>query len=64
MRALTLKELDEQIKRRKAELGISGRPSAPANSGRRRTESKRALLKKLKDTAEAQGRELPFKARL
>ena len=63
MRVLTVKELDDQIKRRKAELGIDGRPSAPANSGERRTDSKRALLKNLKETADAQGRELPFKAK-
>jgi hypothetical protein len=63
MRVLTLKELDDQIRQRKAELGIAGRPSAPANSGRHRTDSKRALLQKLKDAAMAQGRELPFKAR-
>ena len=62
MRFLTLKELDDQIRQRKAELGIVGRPSAPANSGRRRTDSKRALLQKLKETAASQGRELPFKA--
>ena len=63
MRVLTLKELYDQIKRRKAELGIVGRPTAPVNSGRRRTDSKRALLRKLKETADAQGRELPFKAK-
>jgi len=62
MRVLTLKELDGQIKRRKAELGIVGRPSAPANAGRHRTDSKRALLQKLKDAAEAQGWKPPFKA--
>ena len=63
MRILTFKELEDRIRRRKAELGIAGRPSAPANSGKRRTDSKRALLRNLKETAEAQGRELPFKAK-
>ena len=62
MRVLTLKELDDLIKRRKAELGIVDRPSAPPNSGQRRTDSKRALLQKLKDVAQAQGRKPPFKA--
>lgn len=63
MRVLTLKELDSQIKKRKAELGIVGRPSVSANSGQRRTDSKRALLQKLKDVAETQGRTLPFRAK-
>ena len=63
MRVLTVEELDDQIKRRKAELGIDGRPSTPVNSGKRRTDSKRALLRNLKEIAEAQGRDLPFKAK-
>lgn len=63
MRVLSLKELDDQIRQRKAELGIAGHPATPTNSGRRRTDSKRALLQTLKETADVQGRELPFKAK-
>ncbi|WP_088185451.1 hypothetical protein [Sphingobium sp. Z007] len=45
---ITLEELGRQIARRRAELGITD-ADIPRNSGARRTESKKALLKAIKD---------------
>jgi hypothetical protein len=45
---ITLEELGRQIARRRAELGITD-ADLPRNSGARRTESKKALLKAIKD---------------
>ncbi|RJG57379.1 hypothetical protein D0Z70_02785 [Sphingobium terrigena] len=46
--AVSLEELGRQIARRRAELGITD-ADIPRNSGTRRTESKKALLKAIKD---------------
>ena len=45
---ITLEELGRKIARRRAELGITD-AVMPRNSGTRRTESKKALLKAIKD---------------
>ena len=45
---ITLEELGQQIARRRAELGIID-ADMPRNSGTRRTASKKALLKAIKD---------------
>ena len=45
---ITLEELGRQIARRRAELGITD-ADIPRNSGARRTKSKKALLKAIKD---------------
>ncbi|MDF1734269.1 MAG: hypothetical protein P1U37_03220 [Minwuia sp.] len=52
----------EQLAKRKLELGIVIDPELCRNDGSRRTESKRALLQELADNAAAQGRTVPFKA--
>jgi hypothetical protein len=45
---ITLDELGRQIARRRAELGVTD-ADIPRNSGRRRTASKKALLKAIED---------------
>lgn len=45
---ITLDELGRQIARRRAELGIT-HADIPRNTGTRRTASKKALLKAIKD---------------
>ena len=47
-RIISMQELAEQIARRRAELGITD-ADIPRNSGLRRTASKKALLKAIKD---------------
>jgi hypothetical protein len=54
--------MERQIETRKAELGIVGTNYVAVNAGRRRTDSKRALLEVIRDTAQAQGRQPKFKA--
>ncbi|WP_417827735.1 hypothetical protein [Thalassospira sp.] len=62
MRRITLKELGESIERKKAELGYSGQDYVVRNSGKFRTESKRALLRNIEAAAKARGKEPTFKA--
>lgn len=62
MRKITIEEQKDWLERRKAELGISGDNFAPSNNGKRRTASKRALLDELRELAERDGQEPPFKA--
>ncbi|HUD92749.1 hypothetical protein [Sphingobium sp.] len=45
---IDMAELGQQITRRRAELGITD-ADIPRNSGARRTESKKVLLKAIKD---------------
>ncbi len=45
---ITLEELGRQIARRRAELGLTD-ADIPRNSGARRTASKKALLKAIRD---------------
>ena len=47
-RIISMQELAEKIARRRAELGITD-ADMPRNSGTRRTASKKALLKAIKD---------------
>ena len=47
-RIISMQELAEQIARRRTELGITD-ADIPRNSGLRRTASKKALLKAIKD---------------
>lgn len=58
----TLAEQAAWLAKRKAELGLTGRDYVPVNSGKRRTESKRALLDAIDREARARGVEPPFKA--
>ena len=60
----TLAEQSAFILKRKAELGITGRDYVPLNSGKRRTESKRALLEAIEREARARGQEPRFKANI
>jgi hypothetical protein len=62
MREITIQELAEQISRKKAELGYSGKDYVARNSGKYRTESKRALLRNIEAAAKARGEEPTFKA--
>ena len=62
MREITIEELAERINRKRAELGLSGTGDVLPNSGRRRTESKRALLRNIAAAAAERGEEPPFKA--
>ena len=62
MREITIEELAARISRKRAELGLSGTGDAQPNSGRRRTESKRALLRNIALVAAERGEEPPFKA--
>ncbi|KKW92965.1 hypothetical protein [Sphingobium chungbukense] len=47
-RVINMEEFGRQLARRRAELGITD-ADIPRNSGTRRTESKKALLKAIKD---------------
>jgi hypothetical protein len=62
MKVLQLEELTQHLEERKAQLGITGGVYMPLNSGRLRTESKRALLQAIRDNAAKQGREPLFAA--
>jgi|TARA_R110000803_G_scaffold146445_1_gene212212 hypothetical protein len=62
MREITIEELAARISRKRAELGLSGTGDVQPNSGRRRTESKRALLRNIALVAAERGEEPPFKA--
>lgn len=62
MREVTIEELAERIIRKKAELGYSGQDYVARNSGKYRTESKRALLRNIAAAAAERGEEPTFKA--
>ena len=64
MTRITLEEKARSLAQRKAELGIEGRDYVPVNSGARRTEAKRALLRTIEREARAQGVGLRFEARV
>ena len=51
MKRTTLKQQSEWVARRKAELGLTGNDYVAVNAGGRRTESKKALLEKIKEGA-------------
>jgi len=48
MTRTTLVDQAQALAKRKVELGLSGRGYVPANSGKRRTAGKRALLRRLR----------------
>ncbi len=62
MREITIEELAARISRKRAELGLPGTGDVQPNSGRRRTESKRNLLRNIARTAAECGEEPTFKA--
>lgn len=62
MKTIRLEDLARKIDQRKAELGIAGQDYVAQNSGERRSESKRELLKAIEKTAREKGREPRFKA--
>ncbi|MCK2166386.1 hypothetical protein [Thalassospira xiamenensis] len=62
MREITIEELAARISQKRAELGLSGKGDVQPNSGRRRTQSKRNLLRNIAELAARDGQEPPFKA--
>ncbi len=63
MRRTTLERQAQIIARWKESNGVEGRDYVPANSGKRRTASKRALLTALKTEAKVPGRKQRFTAK-
>ena len=63
MERIDIRDLERRLIERKRALGITGNDFLPRNSGTRRTESKRRLLRAIADSAAEQDREPPFKAR-
>lgn len=59
---LSLRDHLAHLERRKAELGLTGYDYVPKNSGARRTERKKAILRALREDAEKEGREPTFKS--
>ena len=64
MRRISLKQLEEDIDGRLAQLGLSGDDHALPNSGANRTPEKRELLRALAEIAAEQGRAPAFQAKL
>jgi hypothetical protein len=62
MTKITLEEKARLIARRKAELGLEGQDYVPVNSGARRTEDKRRLLRTIDREVRASGATLRFQA--
>ena len=56
MKTISLDELEECLIARKRQLGIAGVDFLPLNDGKRRTASKRRLLRAIAENAAAQGR--------
>lgn len=63
MRRISLKQLEEDIDRRKALLGLSGDDYVLPNAGANRTPEKRELLRALAENAEEKGRVPAFQAK-
>ncbi len=63
MRRISLKQLEEDIDRRKALLGLSGDDYVLPNAGANRTAEKRELLRALAENAEEKGRVPAFQAK-
>ncbi len=57
---LHFRDLERHLIARKRELGIVGNDFLPRNDGRRRTESKRRLLRAIEDAARSRGVRPPF----
>jgi len=64
MRKVTLEQQSRDIEARKIVLGVTMDVRRLVNSGARRTPSKRALLRLLRDLARKERRALPFDARI
>lgn len=62
MKRMTLDQVDQEIARKKAELGYNGRDYVAVNSGVSRTPEKRQLLQSLNETVAAADGETPFQA--
>jgi hypothetical protein len=60
MKTISLDELEECLIARKRQLGIAGVDFLPLNDGKRRTASKRRLLRAIAENAAAQGRSPRF----
>jgi hypothetical protein len=63
MKRISLEEHLSRLARRRRELGIAPDASPPANTGRRRTPEKRALLEAIAKNAKEAGRKPRFKAK-
>jgi len=63
MRRISLKQLEKDVDRRKAQLGLSGDDYVLPNSGVNRTPEKRELLRALAENAAKQGRAPAFQAK-
>jgi hypothetical protein len=63
MQALTIRDLEARIERRKAEWGLEGDDYVRANTGANRSEEKRELLRALAQNATDRGRQPAFEAR-
>ena len=59
-----MEQQEQFLAQRTAELGYTGRDYVPANSGARRTESKRALLRAIAQAAEDRGEAPRFAANI
>ncbi len=62
MTRITIAEKQQQLARRKAELGYTGRDYVAPNSGARRTPEKQELLRTIRREAEARNRVPAFAA--
>jgi len=63
MKPTTLERQAQAVERWKSDRGITGRDYVPVNGGARRTESKRAMLASLSDSAAARGTTPRFRAK-
>ncbi len=63
MQALTIRDLEARIERRKAEWGLEGDDYVRANTGANRSEEKRELLRALAQNATDRGHQPAFEAR-
>lgn len=62
MKTVRFEDYERDLEARKNALGITGTNYVAPNSGTRRTQAKRRLLRKIAEMAEQQGRSTPFKA--
>jgi hypothetical protein len=62
MPKITIEQQAEAIARWKAVNGVEGRDYVPVNNGKRRTPSKRALLKTIADGIRQDGKRPKFEA--
>ncbi len=62
MPVVQLEDYEQALEARVEALGLTGQTYVLPNSGARRTEAKRALLRAIAEAAAEQGRTPPFKA--